>query len=710
MQTRGRQWGDLSNPEKQQQIAVDDKFTQFEHKLYKFCSRHTVSYNAAGSDDFRDLANELIQVGKRSNHQEISLCKKTLNRRRIQDRLGKFGQKVILDALTARRGLCGSVVIDGGKVGPLHFLLAIFVAPQTTFEPLLIHTSNAEDDMNALFYANFAAESSAILIKHGIKVIGFVADNAIALQNGLRTVDQIDRTPQPEALQQTVKQTSTPLVGRCHNHLLDLAWTDAKLFSPHLKIILETLHNCTRPLYQMKNKFGERSCVISNVFPIVVRTMQTILQNLADSPTRWKEIGDVVIDCLFLRFFCNSTSSLMLFSYSLTREGRDSYHTDCSILSSSLDVPSPFTPLDLVFDEIDTEPEWIDLCEDDQETLSDIEMRGRAARREKRKERQRDAQVLKSTSPEICDMPPILPTKRAHSGEDPISDVLFDAPVPSATKVSKEQTHTIATSLPQLLPLHPLSSLYIPRTGQLSMTMFTYPRPKHSIEASPEPQIPQATQSVINTGLSGQNPQSSSNPSLSTHVSPIRPPSHHPITQNRKALFGTLISEIVYSPPQRHMRAVKTGFQIPSIATLGDDSQSEEVLPDELPHSPSLVLLSNLRSFHTEIYDGFTMTAHSVFRTIPASLAEEFDVWLNHEEAHSEKITVDRFQTFWRQYRDYSKAEALCDCALTMGAMVASEIECERYFSHIKRTFSPSRRRMRPEQILHELAVAFHSK
>ncbi|KAK2943738.1 hypothetical protein BLNAU_21341 [Blattamonas nauphoetae] len=444
MQTRGRQWGDLSNPEKQQQIAVYDKFTQFEHKLYKFCSRHTVSYNAAGSDDFRDLANELIQVGKRSNHQEISLCKKTLNRRRIQDRLGKFGQKVILDALTARRGLCGSGVIDGGKVGPLHFLLAIFVAPQTTFEPLLIHTSNAEDDLNALFYANFAAESSAILIKHGIKVIGFVADNAIALQNGLRIVDQIDRTPQPEALQQTVKQTSTPLVGRCHNHLLDLAWTDAKLFSPHLKIILETLHNCTRvfppnvskqigsspptfsptrwldeirpvswysahytafptlsdsevqffkeiseiqkilqPLYQMKNKFGERSCVISNVFPIVVRTMQTILQNLADSPTRWKEIGDVVIDCLFLRFFCNSTSSLMLFCYSLTREGRDSYHTDCSILSSSLDVPSPFTPLDLVFDEIDTEPEWIDLCEDDQETLSDVEMRGRAARREK---------------------------------------------------------------------------------------------------------------------------------------------------------------------------------------------------------------------------------------------------------------------------------------------------------------------------------------
>ncbi|KAK2948083.1 hypothetical protein BLNAU_17030 [Blattamonas nauphoetae] len=507
MQTRGRQWGDLSNPEKQQQIAVDDKFTQFEHKLYKFCSRHTVSYNAAGSDDFRDLANELIQVGKRSNHQEIN-------------RLGKFGQKVILDALTARRGLCGSVVIDGGKVGPLHFLLAIFVAPQTTFEPLLIHTSNAEDDMNALFYANFAAESSAILIKHGIKVIGFVADNAIALQNGLRIVDQIDRTPQPEALQQSVKQTSTPLVGRCHNHLLDLAWTDAKLFSPHLKIILETLHNCTR------------------VFP----------------PNVSKQIGS---------------------------------------------SPPTFSPT-----------RWLD------------EIRPVSWKFQKFKN-------LAATRFVTC--PPILPTKRAHSGEDPISDVLFDGPVPSATKVSKEQTHTIATSLPQLLPLHPLSSLYIPRTGQLSMTMFTFHKP---LKVS---SIRDCPVKIRNLRLI---------PHYQLMFPPIRPPSHHPITQNRKALFGTLISEIVYSPPQRHMRAVKTGFQIPSIATLGDDSQSEDVLPDELPHSPSLVLLSNLRSFHTEIYDGFTMTAHSVFRTIPASLAEEFDVWLNHEEAHSERLQLTDFRRF----------------------------------------------------------------
>ncbi|KAK2957921.1 hypothetical protein BLNAU_7097 [Blattamonas nauphoetae] len=549
--------------EKQQQITVDDKFTKFEQTLFLFCARHTVSYNAVGSNEFRDVVNELIQVGKRSSQKEVSSCQKILNRRRIPGRMAKLGRQAIQDALAARRGLSGSIVIDGGKVGHLHFLLAIFVAPQTTFEPLLIHTSNVDYNLNSVFYASFASDSAAILSKHGIKVVAFVADNALALQNGLVVVSQKERTPQPETLRPTDNLASSPLVGRCHNHLLDLAWTDVKQYSPHLRNLLETLHYISRefpqtlskqigsspptfsptrwldeirpvswysahyaafptlsdsevqffreiseiqkilqPLYLMKNQFGERSCVIYNVFPIVVRTMQTILQNLADSPTRWKEIGDVVIDCLFLRFFCNSTSSLMLFAFSLTRDGRDSYHTDCSILSSSLDVPSPFIPLDLVFDEIDSEPEWIDLCEDDQETLSDVEMRGRAARREKRKERQCDAQVLKSTSPEICDMPPILPTKRAHSGEDPISDVLIDGPVPSATKVSKEQTHTIATSLPQLLPLHPLSSLYIPRTGQLSMTMFTYPRPKHSIEATPVPQIPQATQSVINTGLS----------------------------------------------------------------------------------------------------------------------------------------------------------------------------------------------------------------
>ncbi|KAK2957924.1 hypothetical protein BLNAU_7100 [Blattamonas nauphoetae] len=210
--------------------------------------------------------------------------------------------------------------------------------------------------------------------------------------------------------------------------------------------------------------------------------------------------------------------------------------------------------------------------------------------------------------------------------------------------------------------------------------------------------------------LSGQNPQSSSNPSLSTHVSPIRPPSHHPITQNRKALFGTIISEIVYTPPQRHMKPVKTGCKIPIVASSGSDSMSDEKMPDQLPRAPGLEVLSNLRSFNTEIHEGLTITANSLFGTLHPRLAVEFDVWINHEESLSDKITVDRFQTFWRHYREDSKAVALCDCALTLGAIVASEIECERYFSHIKRTFTPSRRKMLPDQILYELAVAFHSK
>ncbi|KAK2941025.1 hypothetical protein BLNAU_24054 [Blattamonas nauphoetae] len=85
--------------------------------------------------------------------------------------MAKLGRQAIQDALAARRGLSGSIVIDGGK---------------------------------------FCLGQRSNPLKHGI--VAFVADNALALQNGL-------------------------------------------------------------------------------VF--------TILQNLADSPTRWKEIGDVVIDCLF---------------------------------------------------------------------------------------------------------------------------------------------------------------------------------------------------------------------------------------------------------------------------------------------------------------------------------------------------------------------------------------------------------------------------
>ncbi|KAK2943291.1 hypothetical protein BLNAU_21768 [Blattamonas nauphoetae] len=117
-------------------------------------------------------------------------CQKVLNRRQIPDRLAKLGRQTVQDALTARRGLSGSVVIDGGTLWHLHFLLTIFVAPQTTFEPLLIHTSNAKNDLNSLFYAIFASDSAAILSKHGIKVVAFVADNALALQNGLRIVSQ----------------------------------------------------------------------------------------------------------------------------------------------------------------------------------------------------------------------------------------------------------------------------------------------------------------------------------------------------------------------------------------------------------------------------------------------------------------------------------------------------------------------------------------
>ncbi|KAK2957358.1 hypothetical protein BLNAU_7736 [Blattamonas nauphoetae] len=226
--------------------------------------------------------------------------------------------------------------------------------------------------------------------------------------------------------------------------------------------------------------------------------------------------------------------------------------------------------------------------------------------------------------------------------------------------------------------------------GQLSITMFTRPKPKKYI---------------VSTTTTHSTPNCPQNPQAKNQFIPPQPPSSRP-------LFPGIVSEIEYSPPHRHLHGIRTGIEFPSILTeIANQTQrqNDDLQQNELPRAPPFSVLSSLHSFHSEIIAGFKKYAPLILGRNQPLLDQQFDIWLNREETYSSEIAELTFRHFWREYKDGANAHELGDLALSIGAVAVSEIECERYFSHINKIYTKSRRRLRPDQVLAELSVAFHT-
>ncbi|KAK2953630.1 hypothetical protein BLNAU_11351 [Blattamonas nauphoetae] len=561
----------------------------------------------------------------------------------------------------------------------MHIFLAIFVSPHVGFEPLLINASFQETELNTQFYSSFADECLQICRNHRIQPIAFVADNAVPLQNGLNSIhnqprdsDNIDPLLQP-----LLPVSPHPIVGRCHNHLLDLAWNDSKKYAPHISILLETLRRraatfpvalsdelgskppsfsptrwldetyqvswfvrnyprfntfsveeeqfflelvellkILQPLFHLKNQLGSRTCNITHVFPLLTQTISTILQNLLHSPTRWKDMGSIIIDCLFVRFFCYTSSSLMLVAFALTKQGRDSYHEQVSILPKPEDIDLNFVPI--VLDEDDRVP--VDPIEisDTSDDLSEVERRERIRR-------------SKGKKPNGIEQPKHTQTFNHHL-QKPIVPVNVCPPI-------------------------------VAQKRQFPTTMSTIESHSQDSEEKDDPTI-------------------------------------------------RIVSQIEYTPPHRHLHQMRTGIELPSIVhKIANETQgqNQDVQSEDFPRAPAFLVLSCLHTIHHEIAAGFRQYSTLLLGHTHPSLEQQFDVWINREETISFEISDLSYRQFWRQYKDRANASELGDFALSIGTVAVSEIECERYFSHLGKIYSKSRRNLHREQVLAELSVAFHT-
>ncbi|KAK2949564.1 hypothetical protein BLNAU_15546 [Blattamonas nauphoetae] len=670
----------------------------------------------------------------------------------------------------------GSIVVDGGKIGDMHIFLAIFVTPHVGFEPLLINASFQETELNTQFYSSFADECLQICRNHRIQPIAFVADNAVPLQNGLNSIhnqprdsDNIDPLLQP-----LLPVSPHPIVGRCHNHLLDLAWNDSKKYAPHISILLETLRRCAatfpvalsdelgskppsfsptrwldemyqvswfgrnyprfntlsveeeqfflelvellkilQPLFHLKNQLGSRTCNITHVFPLLMQTISTILQNLLHSPTRWKDMGSIIIDCLFVRFFCNTASSLMLVAFALTKQGRDSYHEQVSILPKPEDIDLNFVPI--VLDEDDRVP--VDPIEisDTSDDLSEVERRERIRRSKGKKpngiEQPKHTQTSyhhfqKPIVPvNVC--PPIVAQKRQF----PTTMTTIE----SHSQDSEEKDDPTKSIRPRqnFPPLLPISILLNPPSftkGQLPITLFTIPKQNQSSFTKPLSFPIPVKPLTINKANQANGLISSP---TNSHQTPQETSlNHRPRPQQTQPLFPGIVSQIEYTPPHRHLHQMRTGIELPSIVhKIANETQgqNQDVQSEDFPRTPAFSVLSCLHTFHHEIAAGFRKYSTLLLGHTNPSLEQQFDVWINREETISFEISDLSYRQFWRRYKDRANASELGDFALSIGTVAVSEIECERYFSHLGKIYSKSRRNLHREQVLAELSVAFHT-
>ncbi|KAK2942503.1 hypothetical protein BLNAU_22583 [Blattamonas nauphoetae] len=428
-------------------------FSSFEKDLYHFMTKYKISYTAIGSPEFKALYRTIWETGKGGNLVEMDNDLKVLDRHRLSQRIDERGKQLSKAGLLRRAHQQGSVVIDAGTVGGIHFVVGSLITPHISILPHLIHYSISHQDHDSIFYQKFADDCIHKMTRAKIKISAFIADNAESLQSGLK----MDRTmalcgfEEPSHLQNDDHRPAVPLTFRCANHLLNLAWGDSKDAIPYLSHLLDTMHKCTvsfpstiaseigskphlvsptrwideihpirwycnhyqsfpslseaeriffkeivhlervlTPLDTFRAQLSKRTTKLGDLFKLTCTTVQTIRNEELNLPTKWRAICETMIDCLFTRLFCNDSSSILFLAAVMTKEGYQSF-----IRNEPIPFVQPF-PKEVQPETIDSDESVVDavlISSDDDEDI-EIESAERRMQRAERAKRRKEMKEI----------------------------------------------------------------------------------------------------------------------------------------------------------------------------------------------------------------------------------------------------------------------------------------------------------------------------